>query len=169
MKIKRIICICAVSAVICCGIAGCGGDGESSGNSVAEGSSSVQEQAQSVAEIADKLKSEISYDDEMIELTGEKIQNIMGISEDKYTECKIYISSSGATPEEIACFESKDENSAKEIKDLLEKRVENQKNTFTDYKPEQAPKLENPVIKQKDNCVYMCISGDNTKAEEIIG
>lgn len=172
MNFKRLICTVLAVMTVACAFSSCGGDNDSKTES---GNTSVAEQADAntetadVAATADKLKSDISFDDELIELEGEKIQKIMGVSEDKYTSCKIYISSSGATPEEIACFEAADETAAADIKSALESRIEAQKNTFTDYNPEQAPKLDSPVLKVNGNCVYLCISGDNAKAEEIIG
>ena len=168
MKIRRIICTLLAVITVSCAFASCGGS-ESSSKTDSANSASTQTEAADVSATADKLKSDISNDDELIELTGEKIEKIMGIPEDKYTSCKIYISSSGATPEEIACFEAVDESAAEVIKAALEARISNQKKTFTDYKPEQAPKLESPVLKVNGSCVYMCISGDNAKAEEIIG
>ncbi len=172
MNFKRLICMVLAVMTIACAFSSCGGDNDSeteSGNVSAAEQADADAKTADVTATADKLKSDISFDDELIELEGEKIQKIMGISEDKYTSCKIYISSSGATPEEIACFEAADEAAADEIKSALETRIEAQKNTFTDYNPEQAPKLDSPVLKVDGTCVYLCISGDNSKAEEIIG
>lgn len=173
MNFKRLICTVLAVMTVACAISSCSGDNNSkvteSGKTSAAEQAGTETKAADVTATADKLKSDISYDDELIELEGEKIQKIMGVSEDKYSSCKIYISSSGATPEEIACFEAVDETAAADIKSAIEARIEAQKNTFTDYNPEQAPKLDSPVLKVNGNCVYLCISGDNAKAEEIIG
>jgi hypothetical protein len=169
MNFRKFICTIMTAAVVGCTFASCGDTETAESSEPAAESTAAQTETADVAATADKLKSDITYDDELTELTEEKIQKIIGVSADKYTSCKIYVSASGGTPEEIDCFEAVDENAAAEIKTALETRIENQKKTFTDYNPEQATKLESPVLKVSGNCVYLCISGDNSKAEEIIG
>lgn len=172
MKMKKTLCtLLAVMSLCTAALAGCGGSEESSAaNSTAETTSAAEENTTvDVTAVADKLKNEITYDDEIIELDSAKIEKIVGVSADLYTTAKVYVGSSGATPEEIDCFEAKDEASAAEIKTALENRVESQKAVFENYKPEQMPKLEEPVIVVNGNYVYMCVSGDNDKAKEIIG
>ena len=175
MNIRKLICTALCTATILCSFAGCSDSTEntssSSGTSSAQSSAepAQTEETKDISVIADKLKSDIKYDDQLVELPAEKIKNTLSISEDTYTKAKIYICASGATPEEIDCFEAKDESSAKDIKTALEKRVENQKKAFENYNAEQAPKLDNPVIVVNGKTVFMCISGDNDKAKEIIG
>jgi glutaredoxin-related protein len=170
MNFKKTVCTLLAVMTVVCGFSACSGDTASEDETQSTVSSSQEEaQAEDVTATADKLKSEIEFEDELVEFDSAKIEKIIGVAEDKYTSAKVYVSSSGATPEEIACFEAVDETAAGDIKTALEARIEAQKNTFTDYKPEQAPKLESPVLKVNGNNVYMCISGDNSKAEEIIG
>lgn len=170
MDLRKIICTILAVTTVACAFSACSGDEETSSGSVSSAASADAEvNAADVAATADKLKSDIAFDDELVEFDSAKIEKILGVSADKYTTAKVYESSSGATPEEIACFEAVDETAAADIKTALEARIEAQKNTFTDYKPEQAPKLDSPVLKVNGNCVYLCISGDNSKAEEIIG
>lgn len=173
MKMKKTICmIMAVMSICTVALAGCGGSNDSSASDSSSGTSAAAAQTDTVvdvAAVADKLKSDITYDDEVIELNSAKIEKIVGVSADLYTAAKVYVGSSGATPEEIDCFEAKDEASAAEIKTALEKRVESQKAVFENYKPEQMPKLDNPVIIVNGKYVYLCVSGDNDKAKEIIG
>ncbi|MBO5448533.1 MAG: DUF4358 domain-containing protein [Ruminococcus sp.] len=170
MNFKKLLCTLLAVMSVSCALASCSSSDDSKTSSASSAANAnADTEAADVCATADKLKSDISYDDELIEFTADKIEKILGIPADKYTSAKVYVSSSGGTPEEIACFEASDEAAAEEIKTALESRIESQKNTFTDYRPEQAPKLESPVLKVNGSCVYMCISGDNAKAEEIIG
>lgn len=172
MKIKSIFCAALCAAGVLCSFAGCSDNTDNSSENPTPSSSAAPvqtEETKDIAAVADKLKSDIKYDDELVELPAEKIKNTLSISEDKYTKAKVYICASGATPEEVDCFEAKDENAAEEIKAALESRVEKQKKAFENYNAEQAPKLDEPVIVVSEKNVFMCISGDNAKAKEIIG
>lgn len=171
MKIKKTIAVLLCAAALSCTLAGCSEDSGSSseGNASSNAQQANANAAVDVKAVADKLKNEIKFDDQLDEIDSDKISNILGVSEDKYASAKCLLCSSGATPEEIDCFEAKDEAAAGEIKAALESRLEAQKNTFKDYNAEQAPKLDEPVLVVNGKYVYLCVSGDNSKAKEIIG
>lgn len=165
MNFKKTLCIILAAVSVTCAVASCGDDkSEDKGGNTAQ----TQTESADVAATADKLKSDITFEDSLVEFDSGKIEKILGVAPDAYKKAKVYVSSTGATPEEIACFEANDKM-ADIIKASLETRVTNQKSTFTDYTPEQAPKLDDAVIIVKDNCVYYCVSGDSAKAKEIIG
>ena len=167
MKFKKTLCIILAALAVTCACASCGdekADDKGGDTSAAQ----TDTKAADAAATADKLKSDIAFEDELVEFDSGKIEKILGVAPDAYKTAKVYVSSTGATPEEIACFEAND-NMADTIKASLETRLTNQKNTFTDYKPEQAPKLEDAVLVVKENFVYLCVSGDSAKAKEIIG
>lgn len=166
MKLKRILCVLLAAVTVSCSFAACGNNNDDGGDNNSTGTAAASED---VAAVADKLKSDIQYDDELIEIDDTKIAKILGVDQAAYTNAKVYISSSGATPEEIACFEATSSSTATTIEASLRARITAQTNTFTDYKPEQAPKLQNAVLKVKGNCVYFVVSGDSAKAETIIG
>lgn len=169
MDIKKIICTALAVMTAAAAFTACGGD-EGSGED--QGKPAVEAQAEtsaSVGEIADRIKSEVAFEDDLIEFDSGKITKILGVAEDSYTSAKVYESSTGATPEEIACFECIDGDVANAVKLALESRLTAQTNTFTDYKPEQQPKLENAVLKVSGNRVFLVVSGDKAKVEEIIG
>lgn len=162
MNFKKTLCVILAAMAITCACASCGDSGNDGDRT--EPTTVTYD----VAATADKLKNEIAYEDSLVELDGTKIQNILGVAPDAYNTAKVYISSSGATPEEIAFFEAKNSSMATTIKASLDVRLTNQKNTFTDYKPDQIPKLDNAVLVIRDNYVIYCVSGDSAKAKEII-
>ncbi|MBR1738846.1 MAG: DUF4358 domain-containing protein [Ruminococcus sp.] len=165
MDFKKTLCVLLAAAAVMCAGVGCGKDEDSkSGDTKTSAAASV-----SVTETAEKLKSEVTFDSELTEHDASKIDRIHGITEDKYTEAKVYVDGSSATPEEIACFAAVDSDAAAEIKAVLQAEIDSQKDRFKDYAPEQAPKLDDAVLVVKGNNVYMCVSGDNAKAKEIIG
>ena len=78
----------------------------------------------------------------------------------------IYIGS-GATAEEIAIITLKNSSDEADVKAALEKRVEEQKQNFANYVPEEVSRLEKSIIKSNEKYVVLCVSNDN-QAEKII-
>lgn len=163
MNFKKTLCVILVAVTVTCACASCGGD--KSGDSGRTAPTTVEYDAEV---IADKVKSDIDFEDSLVEFDSGKIEKILGVAPSAYKTAKVYASSTGATPEEIACFEAASSEMATTIKATLEIRLTNQKNTFSDYKPEQAPKLDDAVLEVKDNFVFFIVSGDSAKAKEII-
>ena len=167
MNIKKTLCIILAAMTVTCACASCGGD-DKEGGSNDNAASQTQTETVDVAAKADQIKSDITFEDELVEFDSGKIEKILGVSPDAYKTAKVYVSSTGATPEEIACFEAKP-GMADTIKASLTTRLGNQKNTFVDYKPEQAPKLDDAVLESNGDYVYFVVSGDSAKVKEIIG
>ena len=166
MNIKKTVCIILAAMTVTCACASCGKKEDSDKGGDKAKTETVENI--DVKAIADQLKSDISYEDSLIEFDADKIEKIMGVSPDAYKSAKVYASSTGATPEEIACFEA-NKDMTEAIEGSLTIRLANQKSTFTDYKPEQAHKLDDAVLIVKGDYVFYCVSGDSAKAKEIIG
>ena len=167
MNIKKTLCIILAAITVTCACASCGdknSDSDKGGDKAQTATETVD-----VTAVADKMKSDITFEDSLVEFDSDKINKILGVSADSYKTAKVYVSSTGATPEEIGCFEANSEEMATSIEAALTMRLNNQKGTFTDYKPEQAPKLDDAVLVVKGTYVYYCVSGDSAKAKEIIG
>jgi hypothetical protein len=165
---KKIIAFMAAMALCVGGLVSCGGS-DSSSKSGGTAESTAAEKTYDVVSVADKLKSDIKWVDELNELESGMIEKVIGVKADLYTKGKVFIGSGGMTAEEIACFEAKDEGSASEIKRALDARIESQKAAFENYQPKEMTKLGDPVLTVSGKYVFMCISDENSKAIEIIG
>ena len=117
-----------------------------------------------IATVSDGLLNEISYEDELSEVDYDLVYDMEGI---EVSESAVYVSS-GATAEEIAAFKCKTEEDAKKVKEVLGNRVEEQKESFQNYVPEELEKLEKAVIVKEGKSVVLSISNDDQKAKEII-
>lgn len=172
MDLKRKICVAlAMVTLSCAAFASCSKNDDSSNDSANNANANVSvSDTVDVTAVADKLQSEITYVDTLTEINGDMIQKLFGLAEGTdYKVGKVYVGSGGATAEEIACFEANDADGAAKIKTALEERIESQKTAFENYQPKEMDKLNSPVLVARDNYVFMCISDDNTKAEELIG
>ena len=175
---RKNICLLAAAVMLAAaGMTSCGGNGGEEKPAATEPAATAapadpaQAQpaaASSAADIADRLRNEITYVDSLNELSAAMIEKIYGISADKYTGGKVYVGGV-ATAEEIACFDAVDEAAAAEIKTACENRIAAQIKSVESYNPNELPKLQDPVLVVKGNSVLMCLSNDNDKAKSIIG
>ena len=134
---------------------------------VAAGCSSSQPVALDVQQTADKLAQEVSFQDQLTKMDQDAGLKLYDLTADDVEAVSLYVGT-GATAEEISVWQGKDADAAKKIQDAVNTRIENQKESFVDYNPEEMPKLENPVVVAKGNYVVLCLSGDNENAKKII-
>ena len=114
-------------------------------------------------DLANELLTEVDFDDELTLFAGD-ISKIYDMPE--VEDYLIYIGS-GATAEEIAIITLKNSSDEEDVKAALEKRVEEQKQNFANYVPEEVSRLEKSIIKSNEKYVVLCVSNDN-QAEKII-
>ena len=176
-KIKMLAAISVLTLTASTVLYGCGGSGnaKSSAAKSASQTASTSSKASSatvavdVTKVADRLKTEIKYDDKLAEPEEETVDILYpGLPQDKIKAKKIYVSSSGGTAEEIAAFEANDEETAKAVETLLNARIDTQKSSFENYVPEELKRLENAFVIRKGNYVYLSVSADPDKAKSII-
>ena len=134
---------------------------------VAAGCSSSQSVTLDVQQTADKLSQEVSFQDQLTSLDQDAALKLYDLTADDVQAVALYVGT-GATAEEISVWQGKDANAAKNIQNAVNTRIENQKESFVDYNPEEMPKLENPIVVAKGNYVVLCLSGDNDNAKKII-
>lgn len=114
-------------------------------------------------ELATDLLTEVEFEDKLTKFEG----NIAKLYDLPEVEDYVVYVGSGATAEEIAIITLKDEKDESEVKAALEKRVEEQRQSFANYVPEEVARLENSIIKSNSKYVVLCVSNDDV-AEDII-
>lgn len=161
---KKIL-LTVITAALVCGMCGCG-NGESSQNSPQTSTSS--QAALSVSEKTKKLMDEVKFPS-MVEVNKDKLELYFDISDGDVTEYSAYICGSAAMPDEIGIFVTKDADTAAKLKASVEKRIESQRKTYADYKPDEMYKLDDSFVSVNGNTVSYAICADNAKAKEIFG
>ena len=144
--------IAALAAIaLCMSVAACGG-------SVAD---------VDVNKAADAIKSGTTFTDELTKTDTENAEKLYQVDASLVQDVCVYIGT-GATPEEIAVWKAKDDNGAAKLKEAAQGRLDTQKQRFTDYNPEQMPKIESAVLEESGKTVVLCISADNDKAKTAV-
>ena len=79
---------------------------------------------------------------------------------------RVYVSGSMGTPEEFSIFQVKSDKEVTPVYEAVQRRVEDLRLSFEDYRPEQMPKIENAVLLEKSNYVMLaiCENADDVRA-----
>lgn len=118
-------------------------------------------------EVAKKLVSTVKFADQMSQIESKTALKLYGLDESTVAKLTVY-ESTGATAEEVAAFEAKDEKSATKVKEAAQKRIEDQKAGFADYQPKEMAKLKSPVLEVSGKYVILCVSDENSTAQKTI-
>lgn len=152
---KRIFLAVLTAAFMAFLLTGCG----SSGKETAD----VEPQ-----ELGQKLLEGLEWKDIMEPVGQEALYKIYDVDKEDVESAAAW-QSTGATAEEIALWKCRDDKAADRVYAAMEERVADQKESFTDYNPEELDKLENPVLVKRGRYVFLCLSNENAKAKELMG
>lgn len=131
----------------------------------AEAASAERTAEEWISFIAEK----VPFDDTMTSVGAEQAKAVYGIFEDDgYNgDCALYISTM-ATPEEVAVFKADEALTLDDLYKKIEERLEKQTASYSDYAPQEVPKLESAVVKVVGDTIMLIVSADNALASEII-
>lgn len=166
LNLKKIalgtVLVFAMGTMTACG----GSDG---GNDNIGNDSNVSETADfDVQELADKLKSDGVFKDQLSELDMEIAVNKLYGLDNTQIESGAFYTNTNATAEEIAVIKVVSADYAQTVVDAYNQRIEEQKTACENYLPDEMPKLESAVVKSQGCYVILCVSCDSSKAESIV-
>lgn len=121
----------------------------------------------SAKDVADNLLKNVSFKDELSEMDIDTATMFYDFSSVEIDEAYIY-ESSGATAEEIVVIKCKDSDNAAKLKDIFAKRIDEQIESYTDYVPEEVPKLKDAVTVVNGDVAVLCVCDESAKAKGII-
>lgn len=143
-----------VMAMVCAAfvLTGCGGSKEVTAD---------------VTKLGADLAEKITYQDTLTQMDAQTAAMYIDLSAVSVTASAIY-ESSGATAEEIIVLECASASDAAKAADAFKTRVADQKESFTDYVPEELTKLGNAVIATSGKYAVLSVSDDADTAKSII-
>lgn len=118
-----------------------------------------------INELSKDIIENIEFEDELNKVDNETASKLYDIND--FTSQSVYMSS-GATSEEIAIFEFEDKEACKVALEKANKRIEEQKQNFKDYMPKEMKKLENAMIKNKNQYLIVCITNHPEEVGKIL-
>ena len=117
-----------------------------------------------IEELNSKLLSEGSFSEELFSISADVAMKRYGIEDGEVEEC---ISSAGtaAVVDEITIFKTTNTDA---VKEKAQKHIDSQKNSYSSYRPDEVPKLNDCIIEVSGDYVIVCVSEDSTSAKAII-
>lgn len=153
--LKKVLSL-TVAALLSIGLlSACGGEDESSAVSL------------NVDEAAETLVSQLTFQDEMLKLEDSVLEKFYDVDPDAVGDIAVYTATSGVKAEEVAVVQVKDGGSDT-VKAMLDSRLEDQIAKYEGYAPEEMPKLENPVMEEKNGYYFFILADDQDAAREAI-
>ena len=117
--------------------------------------------------LADEMLSGVPFRETLNPVKENVVARILKLEEGDAVNGVMY-TNGGATSEEFAAFEAETPEKAKKLGEKLKQRIESRKGDFENYKPEEMPPLNDPVVIVDGCLAAMCISSDNGAAETVI-
>ncbi len=154
-KMKKIL-LAIVAFVLVLGLAACGGEETFTVNA---------------SDAAAKLRDGLVFQDELMEVSENNLSNLYGLSAEDVSEYKAYVSATMATAEEVAVFVAQD-GKVDAVRQAVDARVQDQKENYQNYQPQEMTKLNSAIVRQKGNVVVLVVADDtetaNTLVDEIL-
>jgi len=110
-----------------------------------------------VSEISRTILENITFRDELSQINPKVLVGNYGIDEAIVQNASGYLGG-GATAEEIAVFEVKEQKDVHTVEKLIYEHIESRKRSFESYIPEEMPKLKRPFIYTYKNLLVVCVA-----------
>ncbi len=120
-----------------------------------------------VKAIAEMIAGEVKFKDNLAEINRRVMYSSYNLDENLMANAAGF-AGGGATAEEIAVFEVKNEKDTEIIQNKALEYIEKRKNSFKSYIPEEMPKLERPFVFRQGKLVVVCIANDYGNIENKI-
>ena len=120
-----------------------------------------------IEELAQRIVKSSSFEDSLEKVDNELLMNTYGFLPDSIEEIISY-QGSGASSEEVLILKVKDVNDVNNEKEIIETRLNEKKDAYASYMPEEVSKIENRILIEKGNYLILCICNDYDTVNNII-
>lgn len=117
-----------------------------------------------VNKLASSLASEGKFAEQLTEVSSDITEKRYGIEANDVEECAAYAGTK-AVVDEVAVFKA---SNVENVKEQVEQHIDAQKESYSSYRPDEVPKLDDCVVTVSGDYVIVCVSEDSTAAKSII-
>lgn len=145
----------ALAALLTLSLGACGNGGDAASG------------ASSAAPDLDGLFTELSAlcGEAAVDIDPATAAGLYGVEEREVFACR---AAGGVSADEATIFQCADEARAAEVLAIAETRLADQAESYADYLPEEAEKLQNAAAVRSGSVVAVCVCADAEKAAELI-
>ncbi len=119
-----------------------------------------------VTDAAALLRGGVTFADIMSDIDTAMIRRTLALTEDEVVSAAGYVST-GATAEELFVIEIAD-GSLTKVQAAIDAHMDYMIDGYSDYGPQEVPKLENAVIETHGNYVFICVCDEPSQAKTVI-
>lgn len=119
-----------------------------------------------VTDAASLLRGEVTFVDIMSDMDTNGICRIFALTETEVISAAGYVST-GATAEEIFVIEAA-EGKTEAVQQAIDAHMDYMIDGYSDYGPQEVPKLENAVIETHGNYIFLCVCDEPAQAQAVI-
>lgn len=102
----------------------------------------------------------------MKDVSGQGLKRYYGLNSADYDGVMMYVSISSMSAEEVLVVKAKNTEQARALEKAIEKRVEERKDVFDGYAPEQVKMLEEAQKSVRGTYVFFAVSPDSNRYRE---
>lgn len=113
------------------------------------------------------MQQQITFTDQFEQLDMSGACRVYGVDTELVKDSAA-LAGSGATAESLSVWEADDADAAKQVEQQLQTFVDGYIEGYSDYKPEEVPKLESAILSRQGAYVILCVSADNAAAESVV-
>ena len=117
-----------------------------------------------VNELASALASEGKFAEQLTEVSADITEKRYGLEDADVEECAAYAGTK-AVVDEVAVFKAAN---VENVKEQVEQHIDAQKDSYSSYRPDEVPKLDDCVVTVSGDYVIVCVSEDSSAAKSII-
>lgn len=117
-----------------------------------------------VTDAADTILSSVTFSEYLEPVDTQVELKRLGLEESDVEECCAYAGTK-AVVDEIAVIKTSDPD---KVTTQVESYIAAQKESYSDYKPDEVPKLESSVVKTVGDYVIYVAAADNTQAQSAV-
>ena len=157
MNIKKLVLLLLTITLLAAALISC--DKETGGTN-------VQEITIDIGVLAERLASDIKYDDSMSKVEDYVLEMLYDCADESLDS--VGYCASGGTSEAVAVFACEDEEKAATVAQKLETFRKSMAEDYVRYTVGEVDKLTNAVVETKGKYTIFCVSPDSDRAKEII-
>lgn len=120
-----------------------------------------------LSDLSEQLNENVIFSETLMLLGTEDAERLYRIEESDVSEVIAY-AGTGATVDEFSLWKAVDTEAVLRIAEKVQERIDAQREGYLDYKADEVPKLDNAVLVQSGNYVFLCITEDAETAQKII-
>lgn len=120
----------------------------------------------SFEEVAASLEASLTSEN-LQKADAQGLKRYYGLNGADYEGVLLYTAKSSMSAEEILLVRTKSESQSQDVREAVEKRLENRKNDFDGYAPEQVQLLESAELSVRGNFVFLAVSPDAGKYKAV--